>query len=466
MLERVRNEGGMEGGGRPIASFDRIPPQNIEAEQCVLGAVLLENEAIATVMEYIGPNDFYKEAHRKIFISMLDLYEKNEPIDLITLTEQLQKKEQLQEVGGATYLSTIVSLVPTAANAKYHARIAKEKSVLRNLITTATEIITMSYESDENVHELLDLAETKIFSISETAVRQTYVHIKNVVKDTIELVDRLFDKKEQITGLPTGFMDLDEATTGFHPGDLIVIGARPGMGKTAFCLNMVTHIALEEGVPIAVFSLEMTKEQIVLRMLCSEAEVDSKAVRSGFHSKDDYKKLVVAAGRLSEAPIYIDDSFNSVLDIRAKSRRLKAEHGLGLIVVDYLQLMSGVGSHVAREQVISDISRSLKALAKDLSVPVIVISQLNRSCELRGDDKHPIIADLRESGAIEQDADVILFLYRDEYYRKQDSMKKGMADLDIAKQRNGPTKRIELTFIDKFTKFKSLSDYEYHDVQE
>lgn len=466
MLEPVRNERGLEGGSRPMASLDRVPPQNIEAEQCVLGAVLLENEAIAAVIEYIGANDFYKDAHRRIFIAMLDLYEKNEPIDLITLTEQLQRKEQLQEVGGASYLSTLVSLVPTAANAKYHARIVKEKSVLRNLIVTATEIITMSYEAEENVHELLDLAETKIFSISETAVRQTYVHIKNVVKDTIELVDRLFDKKERITGLPTGFMDLDEATTGFHPGDLIVIGARPGMGKTAFCLNMVTHVALEEGVPIAVFSLEMTKEQIVLRMLCSEAEVDSKAVRSGFHSKDDYKKLVVAAGRLSEAPIYIDDSFNSVLDIRAKSRRLKAEHGLGLIVVDYLQLMSGVGSHVAREQVISDISRSMKALAKDLSVPVIVISQLNRSCELRGDDKHPIIADLRESGAIEQDADVILFLYRDEYYRKQDSMKKGVADLEIAKQRNGPTKRIELAFIDRFTKFKSLSDYEYREVQE
>ena len=464
MLEPVRSEKGMKGGsGHAPVNLDRLPPQNLEAEQAVLGAVLLENEAIAAVIESLTPNDFYKEAHKKIFVAMLELYEKNEPIDLITLTNQLSKKEQLEEIGGASYLSSVVSLVPTSANARYHSKIVKEKAILRNLIVTATEIVASGYDTEQDVHELLDLAETKIFSISEKAVRQTYVHIKNVVKDTIELVDRLFDKKEHITGLATGFSDLDEATTGFHPGDLVVIGARPGMGKTAFCLNIVTHAAIEENVPIAVFTLEMTKEQIVLRMLCSEAEVDSKAVRSGYHSKEDYRKLVNAAGRLSEAPIYIDDSFNSILDIRAKSRRLKAEHGLGLIVVDYLQLMSGAGSHIAREQVISEISRSLKALAKDLSVPVIVISQLNRSCELRGEKKNPIIADLRESGAIEQDADTILFLYRDEYYKKQDSQAKGIAELDIAKQRNGPTKVIKLAFHEKYTKFNNLADQEYHE---
>jgi len=464
MLEPLRNNRELEGGvTKPLTGLDRLPPQNIEAEQSVIGAVLLENEAIATVIEHLTPNDFYKEAHKKIFITMLELYEKNEPIDLITLTDLLSRKEQLEAIGGASYLSSIVSLVPTSANARYHAKIVKEKAILRNLIITSTEIITFSYDAEQDVHELLDLAETKIFNISEKAVRQTYVHIKNVVKDTIELVDKLFDKKERITGLATGFDELDEATTGFHPGDLIVIGARPGMGKTAFCLNMVAHTAVEDKNPVAVFSLEMTKEQLVLRMLCSEAEVDSKAVRSGYHSKEDYRKLVNAAGRLSEAPIYIDDSFNSILDIRAKARRLKAEHGLGLIVVDYLQLMSGVGSYTAREQVISDISRSLKALAKDLSVPVIVISQLNRGCELRGDKKNPIIADLRESGAIEQDADTILFLYRDEYYKKQDSQKKGMAELDIAKQRNGPTKVIELAFMEKYTKFKNLADHEYHE---
>jgi len=460
MLEHTRHDSGVVSGAkRQGTDYDRLPPQNIEAEQSVLGAVLLDNEAIATAIEHLTSNDFYRDSHKKIFVSMLDLYEKNEPIDLITLTEQLNRKEQLEEIGGASYLSSIVNLVPTSANIRYHAKIVKEKAILRNLITTSTEIITSCYDAEGDVNELLDGAETKIFSISEKMVRSSYVHVKNVIKDTIELVDRLYNKKELITGLPTGFTDLDEATTGFNKGDLIVIGARPGMGKTAFCLNIVTHIGQEVKTPIAVFSLEMTKEQIVLRMLCSEAEVDSKAVRSGYHSKEDYRKLVNAAGRLADAPIYIDDSFNSILEIRAKARRLKAEHGLGLVVVDYLQLMSGVNTFAAREQVISDISRSLKALAKDLEVPVIVISQLNRSCEQRGENKRPIIADLRESGAIEQDADIILFLYRDDYYKSKDA-REGVAELNIAKQRNGPVKVIELAFIDKFTKFKNLSHIE------
>jgi len=369
----------------------------------------------------------------------------------------MSKREQIKDIGGASYLSSIVSMVPTSANAGYHAKIVKEKAILRNLINTATEIVAQGYDTEQDVHELLDKAETKIFNISEKMVKQSYVHIKHVIKDTIELVDKLFDKKEHITGLPTGFADLDEATTGFHPGDLIVVGARPGMGKTAFALNVITNAAIEGKVPIAIFSLEMTKEQIVLRMLCSEGEVDSKAVRSGYHTKEDYRKLVNAAGRLADAPIYIDDAFNTILDIRAKSRRLKAEHGLGLIVIDYLQLMSGTNSFAAREQVISEISRSLKALAKDLSVPVIVISQLNRSCETRGENKRPIIADLRESGAIEQDADAILFLYRGEYYNAKDA-EEGVAELNIAKQRSGPTKTIKLTFLDKYTKFKNYTD--------
>ncbi|RJQ15121.1 MAG: replicative DNA helicase [Nitrospiraceae bacterium] len=459
MLERVRNDSGAAGGAkRPVTEFDRLPPQNVEAEQSVLGAVLLENEAIAAVIEHLTPGDFYRESHKKIFIAMLDLYEKNEPIDLITLTEQLSKKEQLEEVGGASYLSSVVNLVPTSANVRYHSKIIKEKAILRNLITTSTEIITSCYDTDDDVHDLLDRAETRIFNISEKMVRTSYVHVKKIIKDTIELVDRLFNKKELITGLPTGFDDLDTETTGFHPGDLIVVGARPGMGKTAFCLNIAAHVGIKVKAPTAIFSLEMTKEQLVLRMLCSEAEVDSKAVRSGYHSKEDYRKLVNAAGNLAEAPIYIDDSFNTVLDMRAKARRLKAEHGLGLVVIDYLQLMSGVGNYSAREQAVSDISRSLKALAKDLGLPVIVISQLNRSCEQRGEDKSPIIADLRESGAIEQDADTILFLYRDEYYKKDKSLEKGIAVLDIAKQRNGPTKKIKLTFVDKFTKFRNFTD--------
>ncbi len=453
MLESVR-----DGSSRPQPGHDRLPPQNIEAEQSVLGAILLENESISAAIENLHADDFYKDSHKKIFVAMLDLYERNEPIDLITLTEQLNKREQIKDIGGASYLSSIVSMVPTSANAAYHAKIVKEKAILRNLITTATEIVAQGYDTEQDVHELLDKAESKIFSISEKMVRQSYVHIRHVVKDTIELVDRLFDKKEHITGLPTGFVDLDEATTGFHPGDLVVVGARPGMGKTAFCLNVITNAAIESKVPIAIFSLEMTKEQIVLRMLCSEGEVDSKALRSGYHSKEDYRKLVNAAGRLADAPIYIDDAFNSILDIRAKARRLKAEHGLGLIVIDYLQLMSGTNAFAAREQVISDISRSLKALAKDLSIPVIVISQLNRSCETRGGDKKPLIADLRESGAIEQDADTILFLYRADYYNDIKDAEEGVAELIIAKQRSGPTKTIRLTFIDKYTKFKNYTD--------
>ncbi len=438
-------------------ALDRLPPQNIEAEQSVLGAILLENEILASAVEMLAPEDFYKDSHKKIFLAMLDLYKKNEPIDLITLTEQLSRKEQIEEIGGASYLSHIVNLVPTSANIKYHSKIVKEKSLLRNLIKTTTEIITMSYDESIEINELLDAAETKIFSLSEKTIRGSFVRIDNVVKDTIELVDKLYNKKELITGLPSGFTDLDMQTTGFQPGDLVVVGARPGMGKTSFCLNIATYVGIEVKVPVALFSLEMSKELIVLRMICSEAEVDSKSVRSGYHTKEDYRKLVNAAGRLAEAPIFIDDSFNTVLEMRAKARRLKAEHGLGLIIVDYLQLMRGEGSYIAREQVISDISRSFKALAKDLKVPIIVISQLNRSCEQRGDNKRPIIADLRESGAIEQDADTILFLYRGDYYKAKDA-EEGIAELDIAKQRNGPTGMINLTFLDKFTKFKNYTD--------
>ena len=438
-------------------ALDRLPPQNIEAEQSVLGAILLENEILASVVEMLAPEDFYKDSHKKIFLAMLDLYKKNEPIDLITLTEQLSRKEQIEEIGGASYLSHIVNLVPTSANIKYHSKIVKEKSLLRNLIRTTTEIITTSYDESIEINELLDVAETKIFSLSEKTIRGSFVRIDNVVKDTIELVDKLYNKKELITGLPSGFTDLDMQTTGFQPGDLVVVGARPGMGKTSFCLNIATYVGIEVKVPVALFSLEMSKELIVLRMICSEAEVDSKSVRSGYHTKEDYRKLVNAAGRLAEAPIFIDDSFNTVLEMRAKARRLKAEHGLGLIIVDYLQLMRGEGSYIAREQVISDISRSFKALAKDLKVPIIVISQLNRSCEQRGDNKRPIIADLRESGAIEQDADTILFLYRGDYYKAKDA-EEGIAELDIAKQRNGPTGMIKLTFLDKFTKFKNYTD--------
>ncbi len=443
------------------ATLDRLPPQNIEAEQSVLGAVLLENDALPSVIESLHPDDFYREAHGKIYLAMIELYEKNEPIDLITLTDRIRQKEQLEMIGGASYLSSLVNQTPTAANIRYHAKIVRQKAMMRNLIKTATDIVAMGYEEGVEVNELIDRAETKIFAISEKMVKGSFLHVKDILKDTIEKVDKLYNKKELITGLPSGFKDLDELTTGFQEGDLVVVGARPGMGKTAFALNIATHVGIEIRVPVAIFSLEMSNELIVLRMICSEAEVDSKSVRSGYHTKEDYRKLVNAAGRLAEAPIFIDDAFNSVLEMRAKARRLKAEHGLGLIIIDYLQLMRGETSHTAREQVISDISRSLKALAKDLKVPVIVISQLNRSCEQRGDNKRPIIADLRESGAIEQDADTILFLYRGDYYKAKDA-EEGVAELDVAKQRNGPTNMIKLTFLDSFTKFKDYSSHEVY----
>ncbi|MBI4688279.1 MAG: replicative DNA helicase [Nitrospirae bacterium] len=445
-------------------SIDRLPPQNIEAEVSVLGSIMLENEAVSTAAEVLSPDDFYRDAHKKIFQSMLDLFEKNEPVDLITLTEELTKKGHLEEIGGASYLSAVLNMIPTSANIKYHCKIVKEKAILRGLIRTSTEIISMSYDEGAEVDELLDRAETKIFSISEKMVRSPFVHIKDVLKSTIDHVDKLYDKKAHITGLPTGFTDLDMLTTGFQPGDLIVVGARPGMGKTALCLNIATYVGIEVKEPVALFSLEMSRELIVLRMLCAEAEVDSNKVRSGYHSKEDYRKLVNAAGRLADASIYIDDTFSSVLEIRAKARRLKAEHGLGLIIIDYLQLIRGNGRYNQREQEISDISRSLKALAKDLSVPVIVLSQLNRDCEKRGANKRPLIADLRESGAIEQDADTILFLYRDDYYKDKsgDDENDGAAELNVAKQRNGPTDVIKITYLDKFTKFKNYTDREVY----
>lgn len=438
---------------------NRLPPQNLEAERSVLGSILLVNEAITRAIEILTGDDFYKTSHQKIFLSMINLYEKNEPIDLITLTDLMDKQGGLESIGGASYLSELVDEIPTAVNIQYHCHIIKEKSILRSLINTSSHIANMCYEEQYDTDELLDNAEQKIFSITEKRIKPAFVKVKDVIKDTIEHVDRLYDRKDLITGIPSGFPDLDMNTTGFQPGDLIILGARPSMGKTALCLNIAQYVGYTVKEPIAIFSIEMSKEQVVMRMLCSEAEVDSNKVRSGYLSKEDFRKLVNAAGRLAEAEIYIDDSNNNVLEIRAKSRRLKAEHGLGLIMVDYLQLMDSAQgkNRDSREREIAEISRSLKALAKELSVPIIALSQLNRAVETRM-DKHPTLADLRESGAIEQDADVILFLYRDEYYNPDDMNNRGVAELEIAKQRNGPTGKVQLTFIHEYTKFKTYSD--------
>lgn len=379
----------------------KVPPHNIEAEQSVLGAILIENSALYKAIELVSANDFYKEAHRRIFLSMLELCEKNEAIDLVTLTEYLRKKNELESIGGATYLSFLSNTVPTAANIRYHSKIVREKALLRNLISTATEIVTRGYEDSQDIEELLDYAENAIFSISEKKIRPSFIAIKDILMNSFETIERLSEKKELITGVSTGFDKLDTLTSGFQPSDLIIVAGRPSMGKTAFCLCIAQHAGIKKRQPVAIFSLEMAKEQLVMRMLCAEARVDSHKLRSGFLSKSDWPKLRMAAERLSEALIFIDDTpGTSVLEMKAKARRLKAEHDLGLIIVDYLQLMSGRadrrrGGADTREQEISEISRSLKALAKELSVPVVALSQLNRAVESRH-DKRPMLADLRE----------------------------------------------------------------------
>jgi replicative DNA helicase len=434
----------------------RLPPQSLEAEVSVLGGILLENEALNRVLEVIQEGDFYRESHRKIFAAILQLYERNEPADLITLSEVLKKREEFEAVGGIEYLNSLVNSVPTAANITYYAKIVKEKSILRKLINRATEIISQGYGDSGDVDEFLDRAERSIFEISEDRIRPSFYPIKDIIKSSFKTIEKLYEKRQLITGVPTGFAKLDELTSGLQPAELIIVAGRPSMGKTAFALNIAQHAAIEAQVPAAVFSLEMAKEQLALRMLCSEAKVDAHRLRGGFLSESDWPKLTRAAGNLSEAPIFIDDTPGlTALEMRAKSRRLKKEHNLGLVIVDYLQLMRGRPDSDTREQEISDISRSLKSLAKELNVPVIALSQLNRRVEERG-DRRPQLSDLRESGAIEQDADVIIFLYRDEVYSKSED-NKGKAEIIIGKQRNGPTDKFELAFLDKYTCFENLS---------
>lgn len=442
---------------------DRLPPQSLEAEQSVLGAILLENNALLKCLDMLSESDFYRESHRKIYNSMLDLFDKSEVIDLVTIGEQLHKDGNLEIIGGNAYLATMASQVPTAANVVYHAKIVREKALLRALLRSSTDIASKVYEDAEEAEELLDFAEKTIFEISDRRIKSAFVPIRDVVKDSFKMIEDLYGRKETITGVPTGFRDLDELTTGLQKGDLIIIGGRPSMGKTAFALNMAQHVAVDHHEPVAVFSLEMSTSQLVMRLLCSEAMVNSARVRKGFVEKDEWHKLTNAAGRLHEAPVFIDDSANiGVLEMRAKARRLKMEHGLSLIVVDYIQLMRGKANAERREQEISDITRSLKALAKELDVPVIGLSQLNRGVELRT-DKRPTLADLRESGAIEQDADVIIFLYRDAAYSKNKEDK--TAELIVAKQRNGPTGTIKVTFLDYCTRFKDASGQFYGDEE-
>jgi len=445
----------MNGNGeKPV--FDRIPPQNLEAEQAVLGAILLDSVAIITVMETLKAEDFYRQAHQYIFEAMIDLNGDNEPIDLITLTTRLQAKQQLAEIGGIQYLTELASAVPTAANVTYYAKIVEEKSMLRRLIRTATEIVTNGYAEADDVGSLLSEAELRILEIANRKSSTGFVSIKDVLMEVFEKVEKLYNDRGKTTGIPSGFPDLDKMTAGFQRSDLIIVAARPSVGKTAFSLNVAQNVAVRAKETVAIFSLEMSAAQLVQRIICAEANVDAGRIRTGTLEGDDWEKLTMAIGTLSEAEIYIDDTpAITVADIRAKCRRLKKEKGLGMILIDYLQLIAGRGkAGENRQQEVSEISRTLKQIARELEVPVIALSQLSRGVEQR-QDKRPMMSDLRESGSIEQDADIVAFLYRDDYYDKE-SEKKNIIEIIIAKQRNGPVGTVELVFLKNFNKFVSL----------
>lgn len=435
--------------------IERVPPQNIESEQAVLGAVLIEPEALTTVTEILKPEDFYRTSHQKIFEAMMAVSDRGEPVDIVTLTAYMQNQGQIEEIGGVSYLATLANTVPTAANCDYYATIVKEKAVVRRLIKVATQIAASGYEGSEDVTGLIDDAERRISELSNEKIARGFTPIKDVLLTTFERIEFLYANKGGVTGVPTGYPDLDRMTSGFQKSDLIIVAARPSVGKTAFSLNIAQNVAVRAGVPVAIFSLEMGKEQLVQRILCAEANLDAGRMRTGYLEDDDWPKLTMAVSTLAEAPIYIDDTPGiTVADIRSKCRRLQQEHGLGMILIDYLQLIQGRGKGDNRQQEISEISRTLKLIARELNVPVIALSQLSRSVEQR-QDKHPMLSDLRESGSIEQDADIVAFLYRDDYYDPE-SEKKNIIEIIIAKQRNGPTGKVELVFLKNFNKFVSL----------
>lgn len=439
-----------------VVLSDRVPPQSKEAEQSVLGSMIIDKEAIYAAAELLEDQDFYSTSHQKIFASIISLSEKGEPVDLVTLSEELQQRQCLEDVGGRSYLVTLANAVPTAANVQYHSQIVREKAILRALIQTATGIVSRSFDTPANVDEFLDEAEQLIFEIGRRGKHQGFASLKEVLVQAFDSIEKLYDEKKGITGLATGFTDLDRITSGLQKSDLIVIAARPSMGKTTLALNMTQQIAVKEKMPTAFFSMEMSKEQLAQRLLCAEAQIDAQNMRRGFLSQDEWHKLTRAVGPLSESPLYIDDSASlSVMEIRAKARRLKAEKGLQAIFVDYLQLMRGFSRFESRQQELSEISRALKALAKELSIPVVALSQLSRAVEKRP-DRRPILSDLMESGGIEANADLVMFIYRDAYYTK-DTEKGNVAEIAIAKQRNGPTGMLELYFLDRFTKFANIA---------
>ena len=433
----------------------KVPPNDIEAEQAVIGSMLTDKEAVFAAIEALREEDFYREDNKIIYSAILNLYNRGEPIDVITLKSELSAMGKLEAVGGLEYIVELPEKVPTTSNVDQYIKIVEEKSLLRNLIKTANDIITLGYDPTQDVEGIIDNSEKKIFEVMQKKNQKGYSSIKDILVDTFTELEQLYNKKQHVTGVPTGFADLDMKTAGLHNSDLILVAARPAMGKSAFALNIATNAALKANIPVVIFSLEMSKEQMVNRILCSEAMVDSNKVRTGTLEEEDLAKLAEASGVLSEANIYVDDTPGiSIMEIRAKCRKMKLEKDIGLVVIDYLQLVQGSGKRGAsREQEIAEISRSLKILAKEIKVPVIALSQLSRAPELRNDHR-PILSDLRESGSIEQDADIVMFLYRDDYYN-ENSEKKDTAEVIIAKHRAGPTGTVELLWLGNFTKFVS-----------
>jgi len=443
------------------AASERTLPHNLEAEKSVLGAILIHNEAFNHAAELIDSRDFFRDAHRRIFDKMVTLSERNDAIDLVTLKDELQRSGELEEVGGPAYIASLADGVPRSANVEHYARIVKEKATLRNLIHSANRILADAYQAEEDADLILDGAEKAIFEIAEDRIREGFVPLRDLVQSSFATIEKLQQHKGLVTGVPTGFVDLDEMTSGLQPSDLVLVAARPSMGKTSFVLNVAQHIGIQTEMTVGIFSLEMSKEQLFMRMLTSEARIDAHRFRSGYLNEKDYGRLSHALGTLAEARVFIDDSASiGVLEMRAKARRLQAEHGLHLLVVDYIQLMQGRGRFESRQTELASISRSLKGLAKELKIPIVALSQLSRAPETRSDHR-PQLSDLRESGALEQDADVVMFIYREEQYRDADGQPnqqaEGTAEIIVGKQRNGPVGTVKLAFIKEHTRFENLA---------
>ena len=442
------------------AVAERTLPHNLEAERSVLGAILIHNDAFNSAVEVIDAGDFFRDAHRRIFDRMVRLQERGDAIDLVTLKEELSRTGELDEVGGPAYISALVDGVPRSTNVEHYARIIKEKSTLRNLIYSANKILANAYDAEEEADTILDQAESAIFAIADKKIRDGFVSLKDLAETSLDTIEKLASRKELVTGVPTGFTDLDEMTSGLQPSDIVIVAARPSMGKTSLVLNMAQHVGTKTDMTVGIFSLEMSKEQLFLRMLTGEARIDAHRLRGGFLGERDWGKLSQALGTLSEAKIFIDDTPSiGVLEMRAKCRRLQAQHGLNLVIIDYVQLMQGRGRFENRTLEVASISRSLKGLAKELRVPIVVLSQLSRASEQRSDHR-PQLSDLRESGALEQDADVVIFIYREDQYADKNAPPTeatGTAELIIAKQRNGPTGAVKLAFIREFTRFENLA---------